>query len=280
MTKSFTKGALPRSVYENNLYTEEKGNYDSKSGRITATGAPKAIDFLTQQIGKSVVVKPVETGTDPTVAGYFKSEGPGGSGDPTQRTFYYRPGVDYHTFFHEIGHARDAELPSYHRKEKSFNSEVINSINNPADRLKYYYETLIEPRVKAETEAQAYSGFQLPRFARENPGLNVNYKEEFNRPWFKNYPASYATGGIDTFYKVETGVNDQRVTPDLRKDSKIAEVEYKPNVGYNALKLELNQDLKKEEKSILNRTQEFIDERLNPYQTQPSPREPGYFNAF
>lgn len=242
--------------------------------------AQRAIDFLQSQIGKKINLYPLPSSDlqrSPDMVGGFR---PSSMDQPK-----FKKEVDielhpdragYETLFHEIGHARDPYLGRGSRKEYSFNPAFISSISAPSERLKYFSETNIKPRVEAETEAQAYSGFQLPRFARENPDINIPYQKTFDDPWFKEYPASYASKGIDKFYEAELYGRNRPAAFDENSPAAVRFI-FPVDPGQKSLSFALNPDLQKTEKDILERTRRFVDDRLNPYQTSPTPAAPDYW---
>ena len=245
-------------------------------------GSQKALDFLRQQTGKNIQLKPI-LNSDGRGLGYFTPKSTeGGLFNPPERsrdrTINLIPSAGYQTLFHEVGHARDPQLRAGFAKETSFNPAVISQLENPADRLDYLYSTKIQPRVNAETEAQAYSGFQLPRFAGANPELNIQYQKTFDDPWFKEYPASFAEKGIQQFYGGEAPGASFRVT-DPDESTKVATQVIKPvDVGQRVLGLALNPDVQRKQKQIIEATRSYVDERLNPYQTSPTPAADPYWS--
>jgi len=265
------KGGAPSSP---NLY-ERPQNYEYKSeAPIDPQGLNKALNYLQEQTGKkitTVVDKNSEGG------GYFEPELKGGGlynspNEANQRSVFLGPEAGYHTLFHEMGHARDPGLRQAWAKEKQFNPQKIMSLPSAAERLDYFAQSQIHPRVQSETEAQAYSGFQLPRFAASNPDLNINTAQTFNDPWFKEYPASFAQKGIDKFFAAETGSQATAVNfpTDLAGPGVAVQVS-QPNVSMNALKLALDKGVQNKEKEILDATISTVENRLNPYQTLITP---------
>lgn len=242
--------------------------------------AQRAINFLQSQIGKKINLYPLSSADlqqSPDMLGGFR---PSSMDQPR-----FKKEVDielntdkagYETLFHEVGHARDPYLRQASRKESGFNPAFINSLNSPSERLKYFSDTNIKPRVESETEAQAYSAFQLPRFARENPDINIPYQKTFDDPWFKEYPASYASKGIDKFYKTELYGGDRPAPFDENSPAAVRFIS-PVDSGQKALSFGLDTSLQKTEKDILGRTRSFIDARLNPYQTSPTPAAPDYW---
>lgn len=273
--EAFLNTARIGSSISDQLYAFPLKYKPAVDAKLTPEGLQKALNFLEQQTGKQIKTKPVEPGTDPTFAGYFSGEEPGGGlynapEDVGKRTIFMAPEAGYHTLFHETGHARDPQLRMENAKQKGFNVKTIQSLPTPAQRLKYLSETLINPSVNAETEAQAYSAFQLPRFAAMNPELGIFTQPIFNDPWFKEYPASYAQKGIDDFYVGETGANSVRYK-EIKDSSPVATQIFRPNVALDTLRLALDPDVQAMQQQILNRTTQTVDQRLNPYQTTPTP---------
>lgn len=253
-------------------------------------GGQRALGFLQQQIGKRINTYPasareVASGT----LGYFAPNSPfgGGINNPSERDLYLSPSTGYQTLFHEVGHARDPGLRAAEATKSEFNPAYIQSLQKPSERLGYLYSKRFEPTVKAETEAQAYSGFQLPRFARANPELNINYQGTFNAPWFKEYPASYAQKAIEGeggFYRSELPAtfgstkNMMAVPSAYDESSAVAGRIFAPvDVGQKALSFALDPELRQKEKDILSSARQYVDTRLNPYQESPTPWAPDYW---
>jgi len=277
---------FPSDYLDNNdrFYNYPKNFQPQEDTRMTPGGAAKALDFLRKQTEKQITVKPVPTEKlSPGLGGYFSPTEPGGGlfnspQDAQKRTVFLAPNSSYDTLFHEIGHARDPDLRMDAAKEKSFDLSKILSLKTPTERLKYFAEHRIDPRVKAEVEAQAYSGFQLPRFARANPELSINYQASRDNPHFKEYPAYYINRGFDEFYQAETNpgispsvygnIDYQTAYPTHRV--------FQSDGGLKALQLGLDRDLQSMQQSIIDRNLQTVDERLNPYLTNPSARRPQF----
>jgi hypothetical protein len=245
-------------------------------GFVQSSGSQRAIDFLQDQLGKKLLITPTDksvrsTGTE----GYFQPYGKGGFNNPTSREVFLDPSTGYDTLFHEVGHARDPQLRTNFAQERKFNPAVIQNIESPSERLNYLYQTQGKPRVDAEIEAQAYSGFQLPRFAGANPDLNINYKETTNDPWFKEYPATYATKSIDKFYEAE--LPGSRVAPFDEMSPFASRVIQPTNTASKGLQFGLDPSLRARKKQILDETRENVNARLNPYQSNPTAAAPDYW---
>lgn len=253
-------------------------------------GGQKALDFLQERIGKKINTYPASEGEVARgTLGYFSLNSPfgGGINNPTERDLYLSPSTGYQTLFHEAGHARDPSLRSAQATKKEFNPAFIQSLQRPSERLGYLYSKKFEPTVKAETEAQAYSGFQLPRFAQANPDLSINYQGTFNSPWFKEYPASFAQKAIEGeggFYRAELprtlgSTKDMRaIPPSYDESSDVAGRIFTPvDVGQKALSFALDPELRQKEKDIVNAARQYVDTRLNPYQQAPSQWAPDYW---
>ena len=243
---------------------------------VQSSGSQRAIDFLQDQLGKKLLVTPMNVSDRSTgTVGYFEPHGKGGFNNPMSREVFLDPSAGYSTLFHEVGHARDPQLRANFAQERKFNPAVIQNIESPAERLNYLYQTRGKPRVDSEIEAQAYAGFQLPRFAGANPDLNINYKETTNNPWFKEYPATYATKSIDNFYKAELP-GPQRAAFD--EMSPFASRVIQPvDTAMKGLQFGLDSSLRAREKQILDETRESVNARLNPYQSNPTPAAPDYW---
>jgi hypothetical protein len=243
---------------------------------VQSSGSQRAIDFLQEQLGKKLLVTPTgksfrSTGTE----GYFNLFGRGGLNNPTSREVFLDPSTGYSTLFHEVGHARDPQLRATVAQERKFNPAVIQNIESPAERLNYLYQTRGKPAVDSEIEAQAYAGFQVPRFAGANPDLNINYKETTNDPWFKEYPATYATKSINNFYKAE--LPGPRIAPFDEMSPFASRVIQPVDTAMKGLQFGLDPSLRAREKQILDETRESVNARLNPYQSNPTPAAPDYW---
>ena len=316
MAKSFLHGALPRQVALGELYETPKnfiGQPDTPLGLTAPTqglqssyfqnfanaaaglgglvrkpqqspyglspGASQALDFLKQQTGKDISLYPSQR-QDESLAGYFEPKGATGSlfnppGD-TSRSVYLNPNAGYQTLFHEVGHATDPDLRQTNAVLSQFNPQQLGQIPNPSGQLDYLYRTQIQPKVKAETEAQAYSGFQLPRFASSHPGLGINYQQSFDNPWFKEYPASYVEQGIQNFYR---GAPTQSVDTPVDESSGVATRVFQPDNARRALYLALDPNFQAKQQQILDETRKYVDTRLDPYQSSPTPWSKDYLGA-
>jgi hypothetical protein len=258
-----------------NLYETPQGYLPQNNTQLTPQGLNKALNFLQEQTGKKITIIPDKTSADDS--GYFNPELKGGGlfnspNETNQRSIFMGPGGSYHTLFHETGHARDPGLRQLMAKEKQFNPQKIMSLKSAPERLDYFAQSQIYPRVQAETEAQAYTAFQLPRFAAANPDLNINTSKTFNDPWFKEYPASYAQQGIDKFFAAETGAQFTPVNfPTDVAGPGVAMQIFQPNVSTNALKLALDEGFQNKQKEVLDTSLSTVEKRLNPYQTFITP---------
>jgi len=275
------------SYYLNNrnrFYDYPKNFQPQENTRMTSEGAAKALDFLRKQTEKQITVKPVPANKlSPDLGGYFNPTEPGGGlynspQDSQKRTVFLAPNASYDILIHEMGHARDPDLRKLYAKERSFDPTKIISLKTPTERLKYFAEHFIDPRVKAEVEANAYSGFQLSRFARENPELSINDQAARDNPWFKEYPASYIERGLNKFYQAET---DPGIDPSVYRNIDYQTAypthrEFQGDGGLKALKLGLDPDFQSMEQSIIDRNLQTVDERLNPYQKTPNARRPQF----
>lgn len=255
------------------LYNVPKGYSPVSDTKLTPEGTEKAINFLEQQTDKKINLS-FDPNVNPSMLGYFNSFTPGGGlynspEQSNQRTVFMGPKGGYQTLFHEVGHARDPGLRKIEAKENQFNINTIQDLRDSDQRLRFFAETKIHPRVEAETEAQAYMGFQLPRFAAANPQLGIATQPVFNDPWFKEYPASYAQKGIDEFYGAETGAN-ANFYKEVTDRTPVAIQVGRPEVGLNTLRLALDPNVQATQQAILDRTTQTVDERLSPYQTIPS----------
>lgn len=280
MFPRFQKSATPYESVSGDVYKRDPFKRTVADTPLRPKETERALNFLQSQIGKKINFYPLSSGDlqeSPDMIGGFK---PSSMNQPK-----FKKEVDigldpnragYETLFHEVGHARDPYLRQSSRKEASFNPAFIQSLNSPSERLKYFSDTTITPRIEAETEAQAYSGFQLPRFTRENPDINIPYQKTFDDPWFKEYPASYASKGIDTFYGAELYGGNRPAAFDENSPAAVRLISPVDPVQ-KALSFALDPSLQKTEKNILERTRSFIDERLNPYQTSPIPAAPDYW---
>lgn len=269
--QSFLNSLPTGSPSSPNLYATPKESVANAGKKVTPEGAQKALNFLQEQTDKQITVLPDKESRG---GGYFLPTEPGGGlynspKDASKRTVFIGPEAGYHVLFHEVGHARDPQLRKGMAKEKEFNIDTIQSLPTPAQRLEYFAETKINPRLHAETEAQAYSGFQLPRFAAANPELGIATQNVFNDPWFKEYPASYAQSGIDEFYDKETGAN-AFLFKEVKDRTPVAIQVGRPNTALNTLRLALDPDVQAMQQTILNKATQAVDERLNPYQTNPT----------
>lgn len=241
--------------------------------------AQRALDFLQTQIGKKINIFEINdtTATKRGVLGGFDAAS---MSTPEFKTnvnvLLNSKNAGYETLFHEVGHARDPKLKENYAKRKSFNPKYIDSLRAPSDRLSYFVNTTAQPRVESETEAQAYSADQLPRFSKENPDINIPYQKTFDDPWFKEYPASYASQGIDRFYDQEL-YGGTRPAPFDENSPAAVRFMFPVDSAQRGLSFALDSNLQKTEKDILERTREFIDERLNPYQSKPTPAAPDYW---
>jgi len=267
------------SLSNPNFYEVPKNYVPHTEEPLTKESAKRAIEYLENQTDKKIKISPDAMSGG---GGFFNPTEKGGGlynspAEANQRTVFLGPTAGLHVLIHEVGHARDPKLRQSMAKEKQFSPEIINSLPTPSQRLQYFADTRITPRTQAEVEAQAYSGFQLPRFAASNPDLNVKAQKIFGDPYFKEYPASYIQQGLDNFYSVETGipfVQSAGVTEAL--PGQVATRVLTPNTGYNALKLALNEELQQTEKEIVNKNLAEIEARLNPYQLIPTPLRKDY----
>jgi len=265
------KGGSPSSP---ELYNTSQQYRAEQNTPLAPGGFKKAIDFLQNQTGKKITTAPAENMQGDS--GYFTATLKDGGlynspSNANNRTIFLGPEASYGTLFHEAGHARDPGLRQGLAKEKQFNPQQIMSLPSAAERLDYFAQSQIFPRVNAEIEAQAYQGFQLPRFAAANPQLNINYQQEFNNPWYKEYPASYAQKGLDRFYAEETGANVGNINfPTDIAGPGVAVRVSRPNVALNTLNLALDKELQNKQQNILNQAVSNVEDRLNPYQTTPS----------
>lgn len=275
--EAFYKSLGPNNSPSNpNLY-QVPADYtgSTPTTKLTSEGTNKAVKFLEEQAGQKIKVDFVNN-IEPNTLGYFQPDLPGGGlyNSPEQgrqRTVFMGPGGGYETLFHEVGHTRDPGLRKSSAKEKSFAVDTILKLPTAAERFEYYANTKIDPRVNDETEAQAYMGFQLPRFATTNPELNINAQTTFNDPWFKEYPVNYAQKGIDQFYEAETGSN-LFTNKQIKDNSPVAlQVGRPTDPGLNALRLALDPELQTKQQALLDKTIEAVNSRLNPYQTNPTP---------
>jgi len=277
--------ALPNYLDNNNRFYDYPKNFQPQDDtRMTPEGAAKALDFLRKQTEKQITVKPVPAEKlYPGLGGYFDAGEPGGGlynspSDAQKRTIFLAPNQSYHVLFHEMGHARDPGLRMNIAKEKNFNPSKMMSYKTPSERLKYFAEHRIDPVVQDETEAQAYSGFQLSRFARENPKLSIDYQASRDNPHYKEYPASYIGTGLDRFFHNETNPGiDSSVYGNIDYHTAYPNVRvFQGDGGLKALKLGLDRDFQSMQQSIIDRNLQTVDERLNPYQKTPSARRPQF----
>ncbi len=232
--------------------------------------------FLEEKLGKSIVVKNVNSSYPAEVAGfYLPGAFSGGSSDQVKRNIYLRPNSSYATLFHEVGHAADPSLLDLNARERSFNPAVIRRYTQPEERLGYLFENQSKPRIKAEAEAQSFMMRNLPSFGRANPGIGINYSDTANHPWFKEYPASYGPAAIDNFYRAELGSRKQMVTGE-DSDQGVATRVFSPSDSA-ALDFALNKDLRAKEDEILNWTRNYVNTRLDRFQDQPTPNAADYW---
>lgn len=235
--------------------------------------AQKTKDFLNQKIGKEIVLQKVEPISPEGAHAYYKSEGPGGSLDPRKRALYVRPDVTYPVLFHEVGHAADPMLAT---RADTFNPNVINNLKDPGARLEYVFEHVGKPSVKSETEAQSFVGRNLPAYEKQNPNLNIGSDRFINQPYFKEYPADFATKAVDNFYRAELSGRGQDVIEE-DADRGVARRIFQPS-SEKALDFALNPELKKKEDEVLDFTRQYIDARLNQFQDKPTPPATNYFS--
>lgn len=242
--------------------------------------AKKAIDFLQGQIGKKINIYPVseEDQARGQLGGYQVPIHPWQKYKQKQdqsKDITLSSDADYQTLFHEVGHARDPELEQSTVFQRGFNPAYIQGLERPADRLDYFFNRTARPVIKAETEAQAYSGFQLPRFARENPDIETGYQNSFNNPWFKEYPASYAQKAVDKFYSKELPIKREA---SFNENSPFAQQIVESDTN-KALKFALDPELRQKQQDILDDTRRYVDERLDPYQQNPTQWQPDYWKS-
>lgn len=235
--------------------------------------AKKTKDFLSEKIGKELVLQKVDPFTPEDVAAYYVSEGPGGSLDEEKRALYVRPDVSYPVLFHEAGHAADPALAT---RTDTFNPNVVRDIRDPGARLEYVFEHLGKPKVKSETEAQSFVGRNLPGYEKQNPNLGSESSRFVNQPYFKEYPASYGTKAIDNFYRAELGGRGQVVTEE-DADRGVAMRTFQPSSD-TALNFALNSELREKENELLDFTRQYIDTRLNQFQDKPTQPAADYFS--
>lgn len=254
-----------------NFYSVPKNHIPYLEEPLTKEGADKALKYLEEQTNKKIQLAP----SDIEGTSFFQPTNKGGGlynspQESSQRTLFMSPTAGYSTLFHETGHARDPQLRSRMAKENQFNPNEIQALPSAAQRFQYLADKQINPRTQAEIEAQAYTGFQLPRFESANPALNIQSQKVFNDPWFKEYPASYIQKGIDKFYEVETGVPAQRFAI-AEYESPLVGRNFEPPIAQNALRLALDKELQESQKNVIRKNLSEIEERLNPYQTNPTP---------
>jgi hypothetical protein len=238
-----------------------------------SSSAERAREFLSKKIGKDLKLKSVPLLEDFGITAYYIPVGPGGSKDPTTRAIYARPDLSYPVLFHETGHAADPALAD---RNLTLDQEYIKGLRSPSSRLDYLFQQTGKPKVKSETEAQSFVGRQLPAFQRENPDLNVKSQGFFDAPYFKEYPASYATKSIDDFYNAELGQMQNQFVTEEDADRGVAMRVFE-RAPETSLKYALDRDLASKESEIKDFTRAYVDARLNQFQTKPTEPEPGYF---
>jgi hypothetical protein len=238
-----------------------------------SSSAERAREFLSKKIGKDLKLKSVPLLEDSGITAYYIPVGPGGSKDPTTRAIYARPDLSYPVLFHETGHAADPALAD---RNLTLDQEYIKGLRSPSSRLDYLFQQTGKPKVKSETEAQSFVGRQLPAFQRENPDLNVKSQGFFDAPYFKEYPASYATKSIDDFYNAELGQMQNQFVTEEDADRGVATRVFE-RAPETSLKYALDRDLASKESEIKDFTRAYVDARLNQFQTKPTEPELGYF---
>ena len=237
--------------------------------------AQRTKDFLNETLGKNLNLQSVEPWTPSDVKGYFVSAGPGGSKDPNNRTIYVRQDVPYPILFHEAGHAGDPALAD---RDLSIDPSYIKGLRTPSERLDYLFERTGKPKVKSETEAQSFVGRKLPAFQRQNPDLNIKSSDFFDAPYYKEYPASFANNTIDNFYRAELGNIPAQYVVEEDADAGVAKRVFSRSPE-QALEYALDQDLRSKEEEVKDFTRNYIDARLNQFQSTPTLPEPGYFST-
>lgn len=257
----FTDGALG--------FSDPDGDF------ILSPAAKKARDFLSGAIGKDVILRSVSPFTESSVQGYFAPLGPEGSLDPSRRSVHVRSGVSYPVLFHEVGHAGD---PALAERDFSINENYIRGLRSPAQRLNYLFERTGKPKVKSETEAQSFVGRHLPSFEKANPDTNSRSQEFFDAPYFKEYPASFAPNTVDNFYRAELGKIPAQFVTEEDADSGVALRTFSRSPE-TALQYALDQDLKNKEEEIKEFTRNYVDTRLNQFQSAPTEPDFGYFST-
>lgn len=264
------KGGSPSSPA---LYNVPENYNKLEESTVTPEGLSKALQYLGTQTNKKFNVKNVP---DPRFeGGYFDPLEPGGGlynkpEEAGQRSLFLSPNASYHTLFHEAGHGRDPQLRQGVAKEK-LNVEQLLNLQSPAERLGFFAESQIYPRVDSEIEAEAYAGFQVPRFEKLHPELNINSKATLNDPWFKEYAASYGQKGLDKFYAAESGLGPKFVNyPTDTSVPGVATQVFQPSAGLNYLHLGLDKELQKKQQEVLGTVTQRVDTRLNPYQQTPA----------
>lgn len=242
---------------------------------ILSPAAKKARDFLSGVIGKDVNLRAVSPFTESDVQGYFAPLGPEGSLDPSRRSVHVRSGVSYPVLFHEVGHAGD---PALAERDLSVDENYIRGLRSPAQRLDYLFERTGKPKVKSETEAQSFVGRRLPSFEKANPGTNSRSQEYFDVPYFKEYPASFASRAIDNFYNAELGSIPSQFVTEEDADAGVALRTFS-RPPETALQYALDQDLRRKEEDIKEFTRNYVDTRLNQFQSTPTEPDFGYFST-
>lgn len=240
-----------------------------------SSSAERAREFLNKKIGKDLKLKSVPLLEDSGTTAYYIPVGPGGSKDPTTRVIYARPDLSYPVLFHETGHAADPALAD---RNLTLDQEYIKGLRSPSSRLDYLFQQMGKPKVKSETEAQSFVGRQLPAFQRENPDLNVKSQGFFDAPYFKEYPASFASRAIDNFYNAELGSIPSQFVTEEDADAGVALRTFsRPPEA--ALRYALDQDLRSKEEDIKEFTRNYVDTRLNQFQSTPTEPDFGYFST-